>query len=76
MNIRLNKHNESQKPHTVRQTAQRPKEKQIIENNSSCKTKTTKNEVRRRALMSYSTSGIHHAVHVNHRLKFIHGEIS
>jgi len=32
----------TQKPHTVGQTVQRSKEKQIIENNSSCKTKTTK----------------------------------
>jgi hypothetical protein len=70
MNVR------SQKPHTVGQPAQRPKEKQIIENNSSCKTKTTKNGVRRRSLMSYATSGNHHAVHVNHRLKFIHDETS
>ena len=66
----------SQKPHTVVQPAQRTKEKQIVENNSSCKTKTTKNGVRRRAVLSYSTSGIHHAVHVNHRLEFIHGETS
>ena len=66
----------SQKPNTVGHPAQRPKKKQIIENNSSCKPKTTKCGVRRRALMSYSTSGIHHAVHVNHRLKFIHDETS